>query len=382
MATRSTRHQVRLIRAADLSDSEHDAWRRLADRAVEPNPFFRPEFVLAARGLQPATLLVVGDERDWSLCLPVHAARRWRRVLLPVLAPWLPAYAYLATPLVDRSSVEPAVAALARFAGARRRTAALVLDPIDPSGPVATALMSTPMNGDRRRPPVVSADFERPAVRRRDRPDYLEAAMSARRRKELRRQRRALDRATGGALTMVDRSGDPAADESFLRLERASWKGDGGTALASTSEGAAFFRALCAGMRARGSLQTLALEAAGTPIAMQCNLLDGEVLFGFKVAYDRAWSRFSPGALLEVDALEEFHHRTSAAMLDSCSAPGNPLLTRLWPDRRPMQTMLLPAASAIGGLVGPAVRAEAALRRWRRARTATATAPGGRPAGS
>lgn len=368
--------RARTLRTDALGTADREAWRRLADRAAEPNPFFRPEFVLAAveeRG-HPATLLVADQGEEWIACLPLRRARRFGPLPLPCLAPWLPEYAFLATPLVDRDRLDLAAAALAERLARERRAAALILDPLDPSGPVSAALMSA--LAAQRLSPRVYAEFERPALRRRPESTYLVEALEGKRRKDLRRQRRALEREVGGEVETVDRSTNPAAYDAFLELELRSWKGEGGTALASTGRDAAFFRRMCTEMSARGLLQILALEAGGRTLAMQCNVSDGDVLFAFKVAYDRAWSRFSPGVLLEVDAIDVFHDHVAASVVDSCSAPDNELLNRLWPDRRALQSVLVPTGALLARLGPPAIGTRAVARAvMHRARSLRARRP-------
>src|SRR4051812_48351676 len=166
------------IRLSELGTSALDAWDRLGDRAAEPNPFYRREFVqAAATAFDADPLLLVGAiGDDWAVCLPV-ALSRWRRLAMPVLAPWMPDLTYLATPLVDRDHVDDAARALADHLALERRAAALVLDPIDPDGPVGRALADAFLLADRK--PVVYADWQRGALHRRPEPTYVEEAMSA-----------------------------------------------------------------------------------------------------------------------------------------------------------------------------------------------------------
>jgi hypothetical protein len=99
---------------------------------------------------------------------------------------------------------------------------------------------------------------------------------------------------------------------------------------------------------------------------MQCNLRAGEGLFCFKVAYDEELGRHSPGAQLEVGALERFADGEQAMWMDSCAAPDAELINRLWPDRTTLSTLIIPAAD---GALGSATRSGAAvLRAARRAR--------------
>jgi CelD/BcsL family acetyltransferase involved in cellulose biosynthesis len=312
-----------------------------------------------------ALLLVVAGDHGWDACLPLLRARRWRRQPLPVLTHWLPQYSYLATPLVDPGAVESATRAIAGFLRDERHAAMLVLDPVDPDTQVTRALWAALAEVSLE--PYAYADYERAALRRRPEPTYLEEAASSKRRKDLRRLRRGLARELGAEVEAHDRAGDPAAIEAFLELERDSWKGDEGTAIVQSQADTAFFRRMCAETAAAGRLQVLELRVGDRIAAMQVNVADGGVLFTMKVAFDRALARFSPGALLEVDALQIFHDRTDLDSVDSCAAPDNELLNALWPDRRSMRTVLIPTGAAHAKLVGPGLRAEAGARRVVRA---------------
>ncbi len=345
-----------------LPADELAAWGALADRAAEPNPFLRPEFVLA--GLEgrarDTELLVVRDGARWLACAAFRRAKRWGPIPLPVLAPWLPEYAYLATPLVDRDAVAAGTAALVGALTGERRAAALVLDPVDATGPVGAGLIAAVQA--RGLAPVEAARFERAALRRRPGNTYLDEAVSTGGRKKLRSRARKLRAELGPDAGVVDRSGDTSAPAEFLALERAGWKGDEGTALASTPGDAVFFTHMCAGMADAGRLQVLELAGGGTTAAMQCNLVDGDVMFAFKVAHAPALAALSPGAALELAAIDVFHDQMSATLADSCAAPDSTLINRLWPDRRPLMTLVLPTGARHARLVGPALRAERRAR--------------------
>jgi CelD/BcsL family acetyltransferase involved in cellulose biosynthesis len=334
------------VRTDRLSEVEVRAWRALAERAAEPNPFFSPEYVLAAahgRG-EPADLLIVTRGGRWEACVPFQRAGRWRWLPLPCLAPWLRTYAYLATPLVDRDAVDPATAALGRALAGARRAAFAVLDPVDPEGPVGAALLSSV---DRA---VVYTDARRAAIRRRAEPTYLDGSFSAKRWKRLARLRRRLESDLGGAVVVRNRSQDPAAWDRFLDLELRTWKGARGTAIASQEGDAAFFRLMCAAMSSLGKLQVLSLECGDRVAAMQCNLVDGGVVFALKVAYEPELARYAPGILLEIDSVFVFHD-LRAEMMDSCAEPTNDLMNALWPDRRRVQTVIVPTAAPAGRAV-------------------------------
>lgn len=372
-----TRPHGEVLDPAMLGPAEVSAWRELADGAAEPNVFLRPEFVLPgvpARAWSVQLLVVRDGDGRWLACLPVRRAARWRGVAMPSLVPWLPEYAYLATPLLRREVIREAADGLVALVARERRAGALVLDPFDASGPVGAALDAA----IRRRglTPVALASFERATLRRRAEGGYLEETLGRGSRKKLRSSKRALGRELGGEPEAVDRSADPGAVDRFLAMERAGWKGRSGTALASSPADARFFRRMCADMAAEAHLQILSLEVAGRSVAMQCNLRDGGVLFAFKVAFDPAFARFSPGALLEVEAIDVFHADPGLVVVDSCAAPDSPLVNRMWPDRRRLQTLLVPTGAPHARLLGAAVRGEAVTRLVRRRRVAPRRAAG------
>ena len=353
---------VATMRLSELGADDYADWRRLADRAAEPNPFHRPEFVdaVAKSHAQDPLVLVVKSTEGWLACLPVTPVRSWRRIPARVLAPWRPDLAFVSTPLVDRDHVGAAADALAGFVATSDTWGALVLGVIDPGGVVGTALLRA--FADAGTTPLVYRDWERAALRRRPQPTYVEEALSSKRRKELRRLRRGLERETGSPLHTVDQSGEAAAWDEFLDLECAGWKGEVGTALASTPEGAASFRAMCAGLAADDRLQILSLRTGDRTVAMQCNMIDGEVMFAFKVAYDPALGRFSPGTLLEVDAIQVFHDAQAVGLADSCAEPDSEFINRLWPDRLRFQTLIVPTGSWRAAPIGPTLVARRLLK--------------------
>ena len=83
---------VRRIPLADLGDAELDRWRRLAAAAIDPNPFFEPEYVLAqARALDAVgdvALAAVADGDDWTACMPVQRVRSWHRIPIASVSTW------------------------------------------------------------------------------------------------------------------------------------------------------------------------------------------------------------------------------------------------------------------------------------------------------
>ncbi len=336
---------------SELGDADTRRWAELSDGALEPNPFFHPDFVLpAARMLGDDRVgLVVGE--DWTSVLPMRAARRWRRLPLPGTLAWLHAQCFLGTPLVSGpEAVGPLVETLAR-AGTGLFSE---LDLAHATGPFADALAGAlPANA------IAFGHCERAALERRAEPTYLEGRLSGKHRRAQRRLGRDLAAELGGELELVERAGDESAVEAFLELEAAGWKGERGTALLCEPAGAGFLRAVCRAFAARGALQLLFLQADERLVAARLNLRAGDTIFCFKIAHEESLRRYSPGLQMELAMLEHFHADPTAQRMDSCADPRSEMFNRLWPDRKALGGVLIPRAGPFGTGVRPALRAVA-----------------------
>lgn len=94
----------------------------------------------------------------------------------------------------------------------------------------------------------------------------------------------------------------------------------------------------------------ISLELDGRPLAMKMNLLTGEGGFAFKITYDEAFARESPGVLLELENVHRLHGRRSLQWVDSCAAPNRFMINHLWPGRREIQTVMVGSSAASSSL--------------------------------
>jgi CelD/BcsL family acetyltransferase involved in cellulose biosynthesis len=354
---------VELRPLASLGPADVQRWRRLAEGAAEPNPFYEPAFVYpAARNLtdRQTTLLVVAESErgEWAACLPVVRSTRFRKVPGPALLNWVHTHCYLGTPLIAADRVEASWRALLDAVLGGRTTGFLAIEQLGEGGPVAAGLrQALEAQGLEA---LLYERGERAALYRREDGDYL--ALASRRQRELRRQRRQLAEAAGGEVEVIERARDAAAVEEFLSLEAAGWKGRAGTALASTGH-RAFFGEMARTFAADGRLQLLSLETGGRTVAMKCNLIAGDGIFCFKIAHDETFARYSPGIQLERENADIFHSTPGAAWEDSCASVDNQMINRLWRDRRPIATVLVPGAHALGRVSELTIRAALKAKR-------------------
>lgn len=215
---------------------------------------------------------------------------------------WQHDYNYLGVPLIHREHGPACLDAL--FAWLRQATpgAGLLGLPYLPTeGPFHRLLVDTLHRWDRAAHTVeiFTRAFLQPAGRTGD--AYLEAALSSKHRRDLRRLEKNLT--AFGPLefrTLRPKEGVGPWLEQFLLLEASGWKGKVGTAVASKAHHANFFRAMVTAAHDAGALRMLGLFLGERPIAMTCNLHVGPGGVAFKTAYDEEFQGYSPAAFWSV----------------------------------------------------------------------------------
>jgi len=359
---------VEAVTDPDRAAALAEPWQALSERALDRNPFFEPWLLLPALGTygegDSVVLAVVRDGNapsdDIIGIFPLVRRARLGPLPLPHLAVWNHPQNFLGTPLVSRQAPQRAWAALRTWAAQQGAA------PLDMSW-LTSDCKTLQAAGTR---PVVVDRFERTALV----PDhagaeaYRRAASSSGSRKTWRRLRRRLSER--GQLELRRLEPTDAPDpwiEAFLEMEAAGWKGREGTALGSSPAGAAFFRGMARAAHERGRLHLIGLFLDDQSVAMQCNILAGDRAFAFKVAYDEAFHPFSPGVLLELDAIDDFHRMPGLTHVDSCTGASHNLMPRLWKETQTVERVLVPVSGALGRITARALGASLALRERTRA---------------
>lgn len=326
--------QSELLTLTDLTPRDISAWDELASAAISPNPFMEPDYVLPsahAWGVDDVGVLVVRHGRDWVGAVPVRQARSWKGVPGRCLTIWRHAYCYLGTPLV--AGDDPAAVLAALLSRALTASGCMALEMVDADGPLNPALAEALETQAR---PILLSRLERAVLERVN--GNFDLQLSASHRKSYGRRRRQLEGAVG-PLTTRDDSHNPDASSRFLEIESTGWKGDHGTAMACIPGHGEWFSEVCHRFAAKERLLMLSLANDQHTVAMRCNLIVGDVLFGLEGCFDEAFGRYSPGIQLELAAVEHLNS-TGYRFEDSCTAPDNSTLNRLWPGRRQLQTVM------------------------------------------
>lgn len=145
-----------------------------------------------------------------------------------------------------------------------------------------------------------------------------------------------------GAVDVVnDRSPEAVgqAFETFLAMEKASWKGERGTALLSDVRDAAFTRRLVQNLADRQACSVALLQVNGEVAAAQVLMYCGSTAYTWKTAYNAEFARYSPGHLLVDKVTDQLFAQPEIDAINSCAAEDS-FMGQLWTGRRTMLDML------------------------------------------
>lgn len=322
-------------------------WRELAIRAVEPNPYLEPDFLVPSaqhfEGYADTTLVVAYEGDTFRGVLPIVRMERARIPprMLACTNGRPAAVRCLGTPLVDADSPDLVLGTLLdstqRAAKERGWPGILFMDLMDSDGPVIKALHHA--CGTRGLPVFTRLSWERGIVRRGGRWDR---PLGKSHERQIAKARRALVRDIGAEVKLVDRTLDPSAIEEFVVMEASGWKGkEGGSAFAKDEHKVAWLRDWYRRWAPTGRLVILCLEVGDLPISFQICVRSGEGVFLFREAYDEAYARYGPGAMIIADTLEYLLKNVDAEWVDSGTDKDNAFLLEMLPERRTLSTLYI-----------------------------------------
>lgn len=346
---------------------------------AEPNPFYLPMLLQPAlEHLREETVHCIESLRDGVpiALLPVTVSQRHGRFPVAHCTNWIHRHGFYGAPLLRKGCEEAGwEAVLAALDAAPWSGHFLHLRRIEANGPAAQALARVCARQGRRLEEVGRSQralLHSPL----DAQAYWEQQVRAKKRKELRRLMARLgDEGQVQTRVLRDAAELPEWIDTFLAVERAGWKGERGTALASSPADTAFFRTGCAAALASGALDLLRLDCGDRTIAMLLNFVGPDGAFSFKIAVDPAYARYSPGVLIEQFNLVRVLDDRVAPWMDSCAAPDHPMIDSLWGERRTIAQYRVALRhggirGAAGSLVLPALSVlEAGFQRLKRRMT-------------
>ena len=337
---------------------------QLAADLCEPNVFYEPWMLLPmiehfGRGRQLRfVLLFEGPGDDDRLCgfFPLERGRLHHLAPLPCYRMWLTQHCFRCAPLVRAGALDDCLMAFFRWFHD------------DPGNPRLLEL-SEIGDGEVQRgidrlvaaePALHCARSARGSmlVRRAASAEaYLRRHGSSRFLQQWRRKSRRL--ADLGEVRFTEPRTAPeleAAIEEFLALEASGWKGRAGSALAAQPADRRFFAEVVREAFRRRRLSLLCLRLDGRPIAARCAFAAPPGSFVFKIAYDEAYAKYSPGLLLEMEGIQRLHGALDGAAapiewLDSCAQPDSGLYLRVGSEMRQVYRYRIAAGAGPGMLL-------------------------------
>ncbi len=343
----------------DILEDYVQAWEELAVEAIEPNPFYEPWMLIPAlRALGTGkdlfvVLVLTVKEGKPVLCgvFPLEKRQRYKRLPVTAYGLWQHIYCPLCTPLIRASYARECMDTFLDWLDSERGCALMDFNLVSGDGPFHQ-LLSDCLNR-REASMLVGESYDRAVLRLKENSDlYVRAALTREQRKDLRRKARRLSERGQVEFDSLEPGGDiDLWIEEFLQLESGGWKGRDGGAFACAAANRGFFVSVAKAAFAKGRLMMLALRLDGKAIAMKCNFISEPGSFAFKIAFDEDYSACSPGVLLELENISRLHAERRAEWMDSCAVPDHPMIDSLWPDRRAIQSVLVPAGKKAGELM-------------------------------
>lgn len=316
-----------------------DPWASLADEAAEANCFYAPELLCPAlrhlQGKEEVRLIEAWSDGLLIGLLPVVTAMRHGRLQIPHVANWIHRHCYFGAPLLAKGNESAAWEHLLEKLDQNPRARGFLhLKGLDENGEGVRALRDL-CRRQGRGIQLVNR-YERAFLNSSlSATDYWETNMRAKKRKEIRRLQNRLQELGEVQSDILSDAADLGRwCEDFLELERRGWKGAENTAMACDPADVAFFRESITAAFKNERLMFLRLDLDGRPLAMLVNFLMGNGGFSFKIAFDETMARFSPGVLIEIENLRQVLDRNYSVWMDSCAAPGHPMIDSLWAERR------------------------------------------------
>ncbi|HEY5025200.1 MAG TPA: GNAT family N-acetyltransferase [Acidimicrobiales bacterium] len=382
--------ETRLVKVKGISAADERAWRALAARAMEPNPYFEPDFLMLCakhfQGYADTTLVVAEEQGSFVGVLPIVRFDRPnlppRHVASMIGAPT--AVRSLGTPLIDGDCGDAAMGALLdALAGAAEKSGWPGIVSVDRMGNDGPLIESLHRMCEKRGFPVFTKEaWDRGVVRRGGK---WERPLRKTRERQIAQKRRAMMRDSGKEVTLVDRTLDPSVVDDFLVMEMTGWKGrEGGLAFAKDEHKVAWLHEWHQRWAPTGRLTVLSLQLEEIPVAIEFFVRAGDGIFCFRGAYDDSYSKYGPGLMVFADCMAYLLEHTDAGWMDSATDKDNAFLLEILPERRNLSVLYIGVGGildktvvrALPGMVRLGATQRQLRERWARSRPTNSTSTG------
>jgi hypothetical protein len=372
--------KVRVRYFEELDEGVIERWGALGERALEPNAYLSPNFIvpalrhLCSESQKRNTVFVFVERlgsyhRDFAGVGVFIKARGQLRFPLPHLKAFRSDHSYLTGFLFDRDEGEAALRVLFDFfRNNGSRWHGLDFEHMPSCGAQAELVFRVAREFGcswHERMRTSRAVF----VPMKGGDTYLQTHLSTHRLKRLRQTWRRLERKGHVEWkTMYGQEVTASHIESFLDLEHRGWRAENGTSIRSRQSHEAFFREMVEGFRKGGCLFFTELLLNEAVIASTSNLVSGGAGFAFKIGWNPDYSDASPGFMNELAFVRDVKEPCRSLSYIDSGAEGGSFVDSLWKERRVLTSGIFGTTSIARIILSGADKIRQVKRRWRRAR--------------
>jgi hypothetical protein len=322
----------------------------LSNRAMEPNVFFSGGVLAPAMPRlddRQVRLALIRDNKGkrsrMRLLMPFSVEKPGFAVGPSIIRVWSNSFGPLGTPLVDAEEAAETLDNLleALAVPAARLPTTLVLPDIRLNGRFVQMIKVVAIG--RNLPVTVANPYQRPMLQsEKDAPVYLQSAIAPSHLREMRRQRRLLEKQGEVTYNVARQPADiHLRMEEFLSLESGGWKGKKRSALLLDRHHAAFAREAISNLAGIDAVRIHTIDLDGRAIASMIVLMMGGEAYTWKTAFNEDYARFSPGKLLLAELTEWHLDDANIVRSDSCAVADHPIMSRFWQEREDMGTLVI-----------------------------------------
>lgn len=335
-------YTTQILKPSEMNADLISAWQDLEARAIVPNAFLSPHFVLPALRHLESSENVFGvfvKKASAGLSELVGVALfeirgSTRRFPCGHLAAFETIHSYLTDFLLDREHASSALREIFRYLRAQRyRWHGLRLNNFSGEYLLTEEAQAVASEFGARWNPF--EQWSRAVLYEKEFGEAALAQIPKRRIKTHQKNLKKLEE-LGKVEWVFTRQTDslqPLAEE-FVRLEHSGWKGAEGTSLYSNPNHLRFFYEMMTSFNQAGRVFFTELRLNGKSIASTTNFISGRAGFGFKLGWDAAYARFGLGIMNEIETVKHAAEVLSGLEYMDSSATPDSYMSDLWPGRR------------------------------------------------
>lgn len=331
-----------------------NSWEQLIASAIEPNPFFDPDFLIPAirhMAEDGVYVLVVratnvqtpdGQNAIYGL-MPIRKSKTQNKRSSAVEI-WMHDHCFDATPLIRQEHAVETISFILEWLSNDLGVSNLCIGSVSQSSKFADAWQTAIGSGS----DIVaeSTSFSMPCFKPlNDAVSYISNKVAP----EVQANAQNLYRKLcerGEVVTSVSSQCDEGWVEPFLRLESSNWSNEQQADIAAKHAFGCFFREMAQRMLAKQKMTMLKTTLTGQPIAMSCEIQHRasgsktEQRFQFKLATNRSLQALNPGLILELENLQRLHSSDIECAV-SFVDPALSMINEVWSDRAIFQSVVV-----------------------------------------